>query len=158
MIKLLRTVLVGIILSASFFSAASASGVDVNATSTGLAMRGFDPVSYFADGEPKAGEINITAVHKGATYRFASDANKAKFEADPEAYAPAYGGYCAFGTAMGFKFDGDPAVWKIVDNKLYLNLSKAVQTRWESEEPEFIKQADANWVKIEDQSPESLQN
>ena len=77
--------------------------------------------------------------------------------ANPAKYIPAFGGYCAFGTAMGFKFDGDPNVWKIVDNKLYLNLSKDIQTRWEGKVTEFIGTANTNWKTIKDKTPESLQ-
>jgi YHS domain-containing protein len=158
MFKLLRTVLAGVMLSATLAASVMAAGVDVNATTTGLALRGFDPVSYFTNGAPAEGDLRHTAQYNGATYRFVSKDNKEKFESDPAAYAPVYGGYCAFGTAMGFKFDGDPTVWKIVDNKLYLNLSKKVQTRWEGEQSEFIQKADTNWGTIKDKSPESLQN
>jgi hypothetical protein len=70
---------------------------------------------------------------------------------------PAYGGYCAFGTAMGFKFDGDPNHWKIVDNTLYLNLSQDIQDRWEGDIPNFIQNANANWTDIADKDPVELQ-
>ncbi len=156
--KLMTRALAGIALSTVIFTSALAAGVDVNATTTGLAMRGFDPVSYFQGGAPTPGDLKHTAVYNGATYRFASKANKETFEANPSAYAPAYGGYCAFGTAMGFKFDGDPKIWKIVDNKLYLNLSKGVQQRWEGEQSEFIEKADVNWTDIKDKAPEELTN
>jgi YHS domain-containing protein len=155
MFKLLRNIAVGAVLSTILFATAMAAGVDVNATTTGLAMRGYDPVSYF-QGAPAEGDLAHTAEFNGATYRFASEANKEKFVAAPEKYAPAYGGYCAFGTAMGFKFDGDPKIWKIVDNKL--NLSKKVQGRWESELNELIEQADNKWVNIKDKAPEELAN
>ncbi|MEH6546231.1 MAG: YHS domain-containing (seleno)protein [Sneathiella sp.] len=157
MIKFLRTALIGLALSTALFTSAFAAGNDVNATTTGLAMRGFDPVSYFQDSGPVAGGLKYTTEYNGATYRFASKDNKEEFEADPVAFTPAYGGYCAFGTAMGFKFDGDPSVWKIVDKKLYLNLSPAVQKRWVSEEADFIVQANTNWVGIKDTAPEALQ-
>ncbi|MCG8491757.1 MAG: hypothetical protein MI743_09105 [Sneathiellales bacterium] len=158
MIKILRAAAAGVILSTVFVASVFAAGVDVNATSTGLAMRGFDPVSYFKSGTPKAGTVDLTAVHNGATYRFASKENKADFEENPAKYAPAYGGYCAFGTAMGVKVDGDPKLWKIVDNKLYLNLSPAVQKRWEGDVNGFITKADGTWENIKDKSPESLLN
>lgn len=158
MIKILRAAVAGVMLSTAFVATVFAAGVDVNATSTGLAMRGFDPVSYFKSGSPKAGVVDLTAVHNGATYRFASKENKADFEANPAKYVPAYGGYCAFGTAMGVKVDGDPKLWKIVDNKLYLNLSPAVQKRWEGDVNGFITKADGTWKDIKDASPESLLN
>ena len=157
MMKAVRTTVAGALLGVAMMSSALAAGVDVNATSTGLAIRGYDPVAYFTEKQPTRGNWKITATHNGATYRFASEANKKKFLADPAKFVPAYGGYCAFGTAMGFKFDGDPNVWKVVDNKLYLNLSKDIQTRWEGKVTEFISTADTKWKAIKDQAPEALQ-
>lgn len=121
-----KSLIGGVALSVALATSALAAGVDINASSTGLAMQGYDPVAYFTVGEATKGDYRITALHDDALYRFSSEENKAAFEANPEAYLPAYGGYCAFGTAMGFKFDGDPNHWKIVDNKLYLNLSKDI--------------------------------
>ena len=84
-------------------------------------------------------------------------AGELAIDADPQAFLPEYGGYCAFGAAMGFKFDGDPEYWKIVDGELFLNLSKDIQERWSEDIPGFIQQADNNWVTIEDATPASLQ-
>jgi len=153
----IKTAVTGIALSAALVSSVFAAGTDVNATPTGLALQGYDPVAYFTEGEPVKGDWNISAEYNGATYRFASEEHKATFEADPEAYAPAYGGYCAFGTAMGFKFDGDPTLWKIVDDRLYLNLSPAVQERWNADTENLIDAANVNWTDIADKTPEELQ-
>ena len=139
-------------------TSAFAAGVDVNATATGLALRGFDPVSYFTEAQPIAGDYRITAEHDGATYRFASEANRDAFMADPARYAPQYGGYCAFGAAMGFKFDGDPNVYQVVDDKLYLNLSEDVAERWREDIPGFITLAEDKWPAIQDKAPAELQN
>ena len=157
MMKAILTTLAGVAVSATLFASALAAGVDVNATPTGLALRGYDPVAYFTKGAPTPGDFQITAEHNGATYRFASEENKALFVANPESYAPAYGGYCAFGTAMGFKFDGDPQLWRIVDNKLYLNLAPGIQKRWEADQANLIVSADTNWDKIAEKTPEELQ-
>ena len=157
MMKAVRTTLAGALVGVAMMSSALAAGVDVNATSTGLAIRGYDPVAYFTEKQPTRGNWKITATHNGATYRFASEANKKAFLADPAKFVPAYGGYCAFGTAMGFKFDGDPNVWKVVNNKLYLNLSKDIQTRWEGKVTEFISTANTKWKAIKDKAPEALQ-
>jgi YHS domain-containing protein len=153
----IKTLVGGLAVTVALTSTALAAGVDVNATSTGLALRGYDPVAYFTLGEPTAGSLEHTSTYEGATYRFVSAEHKAQFDASPEAFAPQYGGYCAFGTAMGFKFDGDPEVWKIVDGELFLNLSTAVQARWEEDVPGFINTADVQWETIEDKSPEELQ-
>ncbi|OIQ35016.1 MAG: hypothetical protein BM559_03415 [Roseobacter sp. MedPE-SWchi] len=152
-----KSLLSGVALSVALATSAMAAGVELNASSTGLAMQGYDPVAYFTDGAPAKGSYKITTVFNDATYRFATEEHKAQFEANPEAYLPAYGGYCAFGTAMGFKFDGDPEYWKIVDNKLYLNLSKDIQTRWEGNIPGFVQDANGHWENIADVEPAALQ-
>ena len=136
---------------------ALAAGPELNASSTGLALQGYDPVAYFTQGEATKGSYKITTIHNDATYWFSTEEHKATFEANPDAYVPEYGGYCAFGAAMGFKFDGDPHHWKIVDGELYLNLSKDIQERWSTDIPGFIQQADNNWETIEDATPASLQ-
>ena len=152
-----KSLIGGIALSMTIAGATLAAGVDVNASNTGLARQGYDPVAYFTDSAPTKGDYRITSQYNDATYWFSSEEHKATFEANPEAYAPAYGGFCAFGTAMGFKFDGDPNYWEIVDNKLYLNLSEQIQDRWQEDIPGFITSANSNWTDIEDKSPEELQ-
>ena len=154
--SMLKGALAALAISVALPAAALAAGFDVNVTTTDLALRGYDPVSYFTDGAPTPGEIDITAEHQGATYRFASAEHKAMFEADPAKYAPQYGGYCAFGLAQGYKFDGDPQVWKIVDDKLYLNLSSKVSTIWQQDVPGNIENADAKWQMVKDADPSDL--
>ncbi|MEM7073683.1 MAG: YHS domain-containing (seleno)protein [Pseudomonadota bacterium] len=153
----IKTLVFGLVTSAVLATSAIAAGVELNASSTGLALQGYDPVAYFTKGRPTKGSWKITATHNEATYRFASEEHKAAFEADPDAYLPQYGGYCAFGTAMGFKFDGDPNYWKIVDGELFLNISEDVQQRWQEDIPGFITQADENWTDIADKSPAELE-
>jgi YHS domain-containing protein len=114
----------------------------------GYAVHGYDVVAYFTAGKPVAGSDSFTAEHDGATYRFATAAHRDAFVAAPAKYAPQYGGFCAFGTAMGRKFDGDPSAWAIVDDKLYLNLNKDVQAKWKEDVPGFLKGAENNWPKI----------
>lgn len=155
--KPIKSMLTGVALSLTLATQALAAGVELNASSTGLALQGYDPVAYFTEGEATPGNWKITTSYNDATYRFASEAHKAAFEADPEAYLPQYGGYCAFGAAMGFKFDGDPHQWKIVDGELYLNISQDIQERWLTDVPGFIDQADVNWADIADKDPASLQ-
>ena len=154
--SMLKGALAALAISVALPAAALAAGFDVNVTTTDLALRGYDPVSYFTDGAPTPGEIDITAEHQGAIYRFASAEHKAMFEADPAKYAPQYGGYCAFGLAQGYKFDGDPQVWKIVDDKLYLNLSSKVSTIWQQDVPGNIENADAKWQMVKDADPSEL--
>jgi YHS domain-containing protein len=114
----------------------------------GYAVHGYDVVAYFTDGKPTEGDSTYTADYNGATYRFASAANRDAFAADPGKYAPQYGGYCAYGTAQGRKFDGDPTAWRIVDDKLYLNLNANVQKIWLKDVPGYVRGADNNWLII----------
>lgn len=153
----IHAVAIGLAVALSFVTTVFAAGVNINATATGLAMWGYDPVSYF-DGAPTPGSYKIVAVHNDATYRFANEENKAKFVENPDAYAPAYGGYCAYGAALGSKFDGDPTVWKIVDNVLYLNLAPEVQKLWEKDLEANLSQANENWEKIEFLAPADTLN
>jgi YHS domain-containing protein len=111
----------------------------------GLAIDGTDPVSYFAEGRPVAGSPEHEISWRGATWRFASEANRAVFEADPETHAPRYGGWCAWAVAEGYTAPTVPEAWSIVDGKLYLNFSRGVQRRWERDIPGNIARGDANW-------------
>ncbi|WP_186388256.1 MULTISPECIES: YHS domain-containing (seleno)protein [unclassified Stappia] len=148
--------LLGAFLLLLFSAATSFAGSELNVTSTGLALRGVDPVSFFSPAGPVPGDFRVTAVHGGAVYRFASEENKAAFTADPDKYLPQYGGYCAMGVKMGQKLDGDPAVFTIVNDKLYLNVAPAVADMWRSEMAANIEAADEIWTKIESTDPGAL--
>lgn len=111
----------------------------------GVAIRGTDPVAYFAEGRPQGGRAEFAHAWQGAAWRFASAANRDAFAADPARYAPQYGGFCAWAVAQGYTAPIDPAAWKIVDGRLYLNFDRAVQRRWEADIPGHVARADANW-------------
>jgi hypothetical protein len=114
----------------------------------GIAVGGYDPVGYFNDGKPVMGSPAITLMHDDATWRFASEANRDAFRAEPTRYAPQYGGYCAWAVSQGYTAKGDPNAWKIVGGKLYLNYDKRVQSTWEKAAEANIVKADANWPKV----------
>jgi len=119
-------------------------------------LSGYDPVAYFAEGKPMRGSGYHVTVFKEVTYAFATKGHKMTFEANPEKFVPTYGGWCAFGMAVGKKFVADPEVWRIVDGKLYLNLDRDIQRKWQKDVPGHIKKADANWMKIKDKAPSDL--
>ncbi|MEZ9287939.1 YHS domain-containing (seleno)protein [Vibrio lentus] len=125
-----------------------AADLDMSVDKNDLAIKGYDPVAYFANQGPVKGTSEFTATYKNAIYNFASSENRDEFRANPAAYAPQYGGYCAFGVAMGKKFETDPLAWKVEDGKLYLNLDKSVQKRWLENTQEFIQDANSNWTTI----------
>lgn len=122
----------------------------------GVAVHGFDPVAYFTQQKPVQGTATYSVVHGGATYRFANAAHMRAFKKDPDKYTPAFGGYCAYGVAVGAKFDGDPRYWRIVNGKLYLNLNREIQKTWLKDIPGNIKKAVKSWTKIKHKDPASL--
>ncbi|MEO0388290.1 MAG: YHS domain-containing (seleno)protein [Pseudomonadota bacterium] len=117
-------------------------------TEDGIAIDGSDAVAYFREGKPVAGAADITHAWNGATWRFSSEANRDAFAADPEAFAPQYGGYCAYAVSEGYTAPTVPEAWTIVDDKLYLNFSVRVKRRWERDIPGRIAAANANWPKV----------
>lgn len=118
----------------------------------GVAIKGYDPVAYFTDGKPVEGSHEHTAEYQGSTFRFASRENRDAFVADPARYAPQYGGFCAFGTARGYKAKIDPAAFTVVDGRLYLNYDERVQKQWRADIPKLVAQADENWPEVSRQT------
>ena len=112
------------------------------------AVSGYDTVAYFTEGKPVKGDPAISVTYKGAEWRFSSTANRDKFNAQPEKYAPQYGGYCAWAVSQGNTASADPQRWTIVKEKLYLNYDEEVQKKWEVNIPDFIQKADKNWPKV----------
>lgn len=112
---------------------------------TEVAILGHDPVAYFTDGKPVKGQEAFTHEWMGAKWQFASAAHLAQFKANPEKYAPQYGGYCAYGVSQDNLVSIEPDKFKILDGKLYLNYNADVQEKWLKDPAGFIKQADAKF-------------
>ena len=146
--RLAKLLIVALTAAMSAGFAATAKAAEKPPIFTGLlsntAVGGFDAVSYFS-GHPHVGSRDFVATYMGVEWRFASAENLATFEANPAAYAPQYGGYCAWAVAQGYTAKGDPNFWRIVDGKLYLNFNASVQKSWEEDIPGFIAQANENW-------------
>ena len=128
----------------------------VNKDGKALALKGYDPVAYFTEGEARVGSDAHVAVHDGAAYRFVSEANRKAFEKEPGRYLPQFGGFCAYGVTVGAKFDGDPRVFAVVDGKLYLNLNPDIQAKWEEDVKGNIGKAETGWQGIRDKDPGEL--
>ena len=135
---------IAVALSSSSFAA----DVQINTDRNDLAIQGYDTVSYFSESGPVKGSPEYSSSYRDAIYHFASAENRDTFRADPEKYAPQFGGYCAMGVALNKKLDVDPLAWRIVDGKLYLNLNKQVQTKWLEDVPGNIATAQRNWFGI----------
>lgn len=117
----------------------------------GVAIEGYDPVSYF-EGDPKQGQEKYSSAYRGVTYWFSSDDNLQKFNESPEKFEPAYGGWCAYAMGKsGDKVKIDPETYKIVDGNLYLFYNfRNTNTLfdWNEDEDELKKEADRYWHKI----------
>jgi|TARA_R100000988_G_C3972680_1_gene152306 YHS domain-containing protein len=128
---------------------------------TGYAISGYDAVAYFnlpqkdvGMMQPHAvpGRADITAEYNGATWAFASEENRDMFLADPAKYAPAFDGHCAYGIVKGGKVPANPNLWRIVDGKLYLNITPAVVGFWSEDISGNITAAKGNWTDLESKS------
>lgn len=125
---------------------------------TGFAVSGYDVVAYRSLTQVPVGEVqpaavpgraDIVAEYNGARFAFASEENREMFLKNPEYYAPQYDGHCAYGVSKGGKVPANPNLWRIVDDKLYLNITKNVVGFWEEDIPGNINIAEGNWPGIE---------
>lgn len=116
--------------------------------SSNLALDGHDSVAYFNQGKAIAGNAANALEHDGARWLFASADNMEKFRADPEAYAPQFGGYCAFSVSQGKIVKGDPLLWAIEDGRLYVNYNKGIHFLWLKRKGLLIARARKNWPAI----------
>ena len=115
----------------------------------GVAIRGYDPVAYFDQGEAAEGSAEHSLEWQGVTWQFASADHRQAFEQNPEKYAPAYGGFCAYAVAKDQLASIDPEAWTIVDGTLYLNYSKSIQEKWEQDIPGYLERAEMNWPDLD---------
>ncbi|MEA1832205.1 YHS domain-containing (seleno)protein [Methylobacterium durans] len=112
-----------------------------------LALRGFDPVSYFLPGGPASGNPAYEMAWDGRTWRFAKAANRDAFRRDPESYGPRLGGFDAVGVAEGRLVDADPLVFAILDSRLYL-FRNAGRRAEALAEPDLARRAEARWPSL----------
>jgi YHS domain-containing protein len=117
-------------------------------TERGLAVKGYDPVSYFTTGKPAPGLTQFSTTYKGASYRFSSAENRDRFVATPEKFVPQYGGYCALAISLNKIADIEPDQWAIVNDKLYLNNGFIAQSLWSLDKSGNIVRGDQNWPLI----------
>lgn len=111
----------------------------------GVALNGYDAVSYFTQSEAVKGSKSYAVKWKAASWLFSSDANRQRFLDEPAAFAPQYGGYCSNQMSLGNLSDIDTEVWRIIDNKLYLFGHDSGRVRWASDTGQYILDADRHW-------------
>lgn len=130
-------------------SAALAAPTYVGIKGGNVAVSGYDPVTYFVgNGTPSKGEAKFAVEHDGAVYHFVSEENANRFSADPAAFAPQFGGHCAWAMGRGYLAPGDPEQYAVVDGKLYLNFNAAVKAKWDAGREGFIKSGHKNWANL----------
>ncbi len=113
----------------------------------GVAIDGYDPVAYFREGRALRGSPSFAHRWNGAEWRFASAEARDLFAADPETYAPRFGGWCAWAMSEDRLAAGDPLVWRIVEGRLYFNCSARAQQEWEADLEANIARGEAVWAR-----------
>lgn len=125
---------------------------DILVDEQGIAIDGYDPVAYFLSDQPAQGMAEHSLEWGGATWWFSTAENRALFVASPESYAPAYGGWCAYGMADGYAAQTDPVNgWTIADGKLYLNWDAEVTAEWRADKAAYLKQSEAKWSTVREE-------
>ena len=119
----------------------------VNAGPDKVAIKGYDTVAYFTDGRPTMGVAELVHEWQGAKWLFATAEHRDLFAADPDKYAPRFGGYCAMGTSLGVQAEIDPEAWVIVDDKLYLTHSPSALAKFKVDTLDHIAKAETFWEK-----------
>ncbi len=114
---------------------------------TGLAIFGYDPVSYHLDHKAVPGSPDYEFEHDGAIWRFTSEANKAAFAEEPGIYLPLFGGHDATNVAEGRMTWGDPAIFAIVGGRLVLFRDIAARDRYAAE-ANLRSQAMRRWPEV----------
>ena len=132
------------------------AGVDTGTDVNGVILAGHDAVAYHTEGKAVEGSPKFTAVYNDAIYRFSSAGNRNLFKEAPEKYAPAYGGYCAYGTALGKKFQVDGKAFQVVDGVLYVNKNQQVYKIWRKDIPGNLSKADEQWPNIVNTAADEL--
>lgn len=152
--KLSQLALIGVfcLFSGAVNGQPNLDGEHVNKNKSGVAIQGYDPVSYFIEEDPAEGVESFKYTYNGATYYFKSESNLIKFKNNPDAYAPKYGGWCAYAMGVsGDKVKIDPETYKIVDGMLYLFYNfrfTNTLTKWNEDETNLLPKANEYWRKI----------
>lgn len=118
---------------------------EINSNS-GIALNGFDPVSYFNESGPVPGSPDYKVDRHGVEWHFADSRNQQVFEADPERYLPQFGGFCAFAVGKGFTADVRPTAWHVEDGKLYVFADDRVRDKWVADLPVSLSRSRSRWA------------
>jgi YHS domain-containing protein len=127
---------------------ARAADMSPRSSAPRVALQGYDPVAYFTDGRPVKGLPEFAASFDDATYWFASDAHRKQFVADPDRYAPQFGGFCAITVSRGAKMEADPLAWIISDGRLYVFSGPAGVPMFRQEAAAITQKGAEQWSQL----------
>lgn len=144
----MQRLFIALCMAALALPVAAQSSTLQNLDKNGLALQGYDPVTYFTQGQPVKGRPEFTASHEGALYRFASGENRDLFKAAPEKYEPQFGGFCAYAVSRGYTARIDPVAFQIVDGRLLLQYSRRIRDKFNEDTRGNLSKADTNWPAI----------
>ena len=131
-------------------SAATTERIVTNRYS-GLAIEGFDPLSYFVDGRPEMGLPEFEAPQGGVVWRFRNEGNRASFVAHPDVYGPQFGGYDPVDLARGVTVAGNPLFWLIAGSRLYLFGREENRDAFAANPAPYVNEATSRWPALEEQ-------
>lgn len=114
----------------------------------GIALGGYDVVAFFEQQRAIAGDQDHALMWKGVVWHFVSAQNQSRFEANPRAYAPVFGGYCAYAMSQGYLAPGDPQLWLVEEGQLYLLNNSSVHRVWQQERGDLLAQAQGHWPAV----------
>jgi hypothetical protein len=140
--------LIGLALFAPLPTGAATTEWVVVDRNTGLAIGGIDPVAYFASNGPKVGRPDLEFHHARAVWRFSNEGNRAAFAANPEIYMPRFGGYDPVAIGRGVGAAGNPAVWKIENQRLYLFYDPESLKAFNDDAERAIDTAERRWPDV----------
>jgi YHS domain-containing protein len=113
-----------------------------------VALKGYDPISYFTDGKPEKGSSEFTFAFDDTTYWFKNAEHRDKFIADPERYAPQFDGFCTLLLSRGLKVEADPEAWTITNGKLYVFSGKGGVPKFQEQPVAIAEKAGENWHQL----------
>jgi len=137
-----------LVLSACMTQAIAAKDPVYTPRFNNFAIKGYDTVAYFTLGEPTKGSKEFQYEWQGAVWKFSNAEHLEMFKAEPEKYAPQYGGYCAWALAKDKLAPVDPKQWHIVNDKLYLNYNAKIKNKWLADHDNLIIKGDTNWPSV----------
>ena len=141
-----KWLLIGVLLLAASAFAGTKSLINVD--KDGVGIKGYDPVAYFTQNQPVKGNPQYQSTHNGVKYYFASQQNKAAFDANPSKYEPQFGGFCAYAASQNHTAPIEVDAFQIVNGRLLLQYDTSIQKKFNKDTQGNLKQADANWPGI----------